>query len=119
MNFQDVAYEGFQDGVKRYGFRGRLTMKQIEAVGLGRQMLKASDLQKDSRLAMYLNSDLVAIHDRGGQFKQQNNQLMKKEVTDFSGVFRTLEVLMVGALYCKFPSAAAREDAFWGLICPL
>ena len=26
---------------------------------------------------------------------------------------------MVGALFCKFPSATVLEDTFWGLICPL
>jgi hypothetical protein len=58
--------------VKKYGYRGKVTYKHIEAVMLHKKYLKMQELQTNSsRISKYMNHELIMIVD-SGNFKQTN-----------------------------------------------
>jgi len=66
----------------------------------------------------------VSIYDKGDYY-DSNKELFTKLSSDpskvkvhYTGVFRTLEVLIVGFLFCKHESYGEKEEAFWDLINP-
>lgn len=113
-----MSFEEFQNLIKKYGFTGQVTEKQLQEVGLSEKLLKSQYLSDTStRLSCYFNSELVMIEE-DGLFNQNNNKILTHGQKHLTGLYRTYEVMIIAFLFCKFPDIYSRLEALWGLINP-
>ena len=106
----------FEYLVKKYGFKGICKEKQFAASNLNKKFLRTQDLTNHTtRISAYFNSELVMVEDQTKFSKQNENVLKTKHITL---TYRTLEVLIIGFLFCKHRNADEMADSIWGLVNP-
>lgn len=116
-NLQRIRFAEFEYIIKKYGYRGTLKAKHLEAVD--HKFIKSTVLQnKKSRLSMYFNSDLMAIN-LTTNYSANNNKLLETETDKkLSLTYRTQDVMILGLIFCKHDSDEAMLDATWSLVNP-
>lgn len=116
MKFQNIEYVHFEYLIKKYGFKGICKEKQFAASNLNKKFLRTQDLNNyTTRISAYFNSELVMVEDQT-KFSKQNEQVLKTKHITLT--YRSLEVLIIGFLFCKHRNSEEMADSFWGLINP-